>query len=114
MVGLFAIGSAQIQPKPIKIVHKLTPGFADLNQPDGVMFAGILTYSAAYTYIFLYPNFVAVLLDRVCGTSGDTLVAPRAIRKRLGSKADIYEIVTMNLRGIVFQILHGDAAARAA
>ena len=66
------------------------------------MFAGRLTYSAAYTYIFLYPHFVAVLLDRPCRTSGDTLVAARAIRKRLGSKGDIYEIVTMNIRGIVF------------
>lgn len=64
-VGLLSIGSAQIQPKPIEIVHKLTPGLADLNQSDGVMFAGILTYSAAYTNIFLYPDFVAVLLDRL-------------------------------------------------
>ena len=101
-VWLFAIDSAQVQSEAIEIVQKLTLGFADLNQPYGVMFAGRLTYSTAYTYIFLYPHLVAVLFDRACGTGGDTLVAPRAIRKRLGSKADIYEIVTMNIRGIVF------------
>ena len=92
------------------MVHKLTFGFADLNKPDSVMLAGMLAYPAAYTEIFSHPDLVAILLDRACGTSGDTAVAPFAVRKRLGNEADIYEVVTINVRRIVFQILHGDAA----
>ena len=93
------------------MIHKIALGLADLNQPDGVMFTDMLTYSAAHTYVFLYPDLIAILLDRACGTSRDAFVAPFAVGKRLGNEADIYEIVTMNIRRIVFQVLHGDAAA---
>ena len=40
--------SANVESEPIKIIHKVAFGFADLNKPDGVMFTGMLTYSAAY------------------------------------------------------------------
>ena len=75
------------------------------------MLTGMLTYSAAYALVFLYPDLVAILLDRACRTGRDALVAPFAGRKRLGNEADIYEIVTINIRRIVFQVFHGDTAA---
>ena len=96
------------------MIHKPALGFADLNKPDGVMFAGMLTYSAAYAYVFLHPDLIAILLDCACGTSRDAFVASFAGRKRLGNEADIYEIVAIDIRRIIFQVLHGDAAARTA
>ena len=35
--------SAYIQSHPVEMVHKPTFGLADLNEPDSVMFAGMLT-----------------------------------------------------------------------
>lgn len=93
------------------MIHKPALGFSDLNKPDGVMFAGMLTDSAAYAYVFLHPDLIAILLDRARGTSRDAFVAPLAGGKRLGNEADIYEIVTIDIRRIIFQVLHGDAAA---
>ena len=101
--------SAHVQPEPIKVIRKVAPGFADLNQLDGIVFAGVLTESATHTVVFSYPDLIAIRLDRVCGTNGDALVAPFAVRKRLGNESHIDEIVTIDIRRIVFQVLHGQA-----